>query len=160
MGSTGMFIYRRRPQPRRLIRERYLRIFGVIILIIAVSSVYIYQRVWVRNLVVDIGKIEKRNEAAQDHLAKLEAEWLTASSIAKVEEFIEVNQLHLGPTKPAQNLALEAPPLPDTLMVAGRNADQSRFAGLTTAMDKLKSNLPAVEVKPNQLEAGQLFEKK
>lgn len=138
--------YRRRRKKTELLRNRYLQIAAVFGLVIMISSFYIYQRVWVRNLISEIEDIEKQTETARLASANLKSKWMAASSMTAIEERIEKRKLGLGPTRPTQNLTLRP----------GEKADQSRYAGLLKALDKLKTNFPLVS--SNDAEAGQLFE--
>jgi len=138
-----------RLQPKRLFRDRYVGIIVFILVVVLISSFYIYQRVWVRDLISKISQAETRNDTARQKLSDLKSEWVTASSIVNVEANIQRNQLGLIPTKPMQNLALQ-------LMIEKENP--GRYAGLMKAMEKLKNNLPMVQT--NQAEAQQLFEAK
>ena len=139
--------YWRRSHTRKksLARNRYLRIMGVALSVILISSFYIYQRVWVRNLVSDIERLEQRNELAQEKLDALKSEWMNASSIAAIDNAIQERKLALEPTKPMQNLALQSL----------EPEDAGRFAGLVKALEKLKSNIPVV--KSNDAQAKELF---
>lgn len=129
----------------RLWENRYVRIIGSLVIIVMVASFYIYQRVWVRNLVSEIQELRDQNELAAQRLAELRTEWTEASSIASLETRIEAMGLGLQPTKPSQNLALSPP-----------SRMSGRYAGLLTALEKLGSNLPLVT--SNEAEADQLFE--
>jgi len=131
---------------KRFLKDRYLSILGVIILVTAISSFYIYQRIWARNLMTEIDTLQSQTDLAREHLSGLESRWMAASSIAGIEERLEDRKLSLRPTQPAQHLAL----YPERLL------DHSRYAGLLQALDKLKSNMPLLS--PNEAEAQQLFE--
>lgn len=132
----------------------FLRLIGITLLVIMVSSFYIYQRVWVRTMVAYNEKLEKRNDLTRQRLAQLEAAWMTASSLGSVETAIMDGQLGLEPTKPSQNFTVQAvlpaPPVPE--------APDGPYAGLAKALGKLKQNMPMVE--PAQAEAQPLFETK
>lgn len=145
--------------PRRSTRSGllgigFLRLIGITLLVIVVSSFYIYQRVWVRTLVAYNEKLEKRNDVTRQRLAQLEAAWMTASSLGSVEAAIMYDELGLEPTKPSQNFTVQlvppAPPVPEE--------PQGPYAGLAKAWGKLRQNMPMVE--PAQVEAQPLFEPK
>lgn len=138
-----------RLQPKRLFRDRYLGIIVFILVVVLISSFYIYQRVWVRKLISEIARTEARNDSARQVLSGFKAEWVTASSIVNVEADIQRSQLGLMPTKPTQNLALP---------LVFEKENPGRYAGFIKAMEKLKDNLPMVQT--NQAEAQQLFEAK
>jgi hypothetical protein len=110
------------------------------------ASFYIYQRVWVRNLITEVEALGKKNEIAQKRLAILKSEWMLASSISKIEATVDSLHLGLKPTSPSQNLALRP-------QSGWRN---SRYAGLIEALKKLKGGIPLVS--PNEADAKELFE--
>jgi hypothetical protein len=129
-------------------------LIGITLLVIVVSSFYIYQRVWVRTLVAYNEKLEKRNEVTRQRLAQLEAAWMTASSLGSMEAAITYDELGLEPTKPSQNFIVQwAPPSPTV-----PEKPDGPYAGLAKAWSKLKQNMPVVE--PAQVEAQPLFESK
>lgn len=114
---------------------------GAIVVIIFVSSFYIYQRVWVRRLISQNDRIQRQTEQARLNLAGLERQWAQASSLTSVEAALEAQDLPLRPTAPSQNLILQPPTGPDSTAPA---ADPGKYAGLVKALDKLKSHLPVV----------------
>lgn len=141
----------RKYRPRRrkktgLLRNRYLQIAALAGLVIMISSFYIYQRVWVRNLIAEIEDIQTKTEIAEIERGKLKSQWMASSSIIAIENRIKDRKLDLMPTRPSQNLVLRP----------GDRADRSRYAGLLKALEKLKTNFPLVS--SNEAEAGQLFE--
>jgi cell division protein FtsL len=127
-------------------RNRYIHIAAVSLIIVGVASFYVYQRVWVRNLVAEIENLEKQNEEAKQHLSTIKSEWVAASSIARIESAVGTLRLGLEPTKPVQNFTLR--PKSDW--------EQSRYAGLMKALDKLQKNIPLVT--SNEADAGELFD--
>jgi cell division protein FtsL len=135
-------------RPSRIGENRYLRIVGVIVVIVVVASFYIYQRVWVRNLVDEIGQLQQRNDQARENLAMVRSEWMAASSIANVETLVGEMKLGLKPTRPSQNFTLS----PD------REQNLNRYTGLVRAFEKLTNNIPLVS--SNEADAGELFEDK
>jgi hypothetical protein len=141
--------YTRRPKrSRSLWRNRYLRLVGLLVIIITMSSFYIYQRVWVRNLVAEVDQLKQRNAEARNDLAALKTEWGKASSLGSLEEAIEAFKLDLRPTEPTQNLALRRP----------SDLGGGRYSGVLNAVKKLVQNIPLVT--SSQADAGQLFEDK
>jgi hypothetical protein len=140
---------RRKPKLALRIRQnRYFRIVSIIVIIVAVASFYIYQRVWVRNLVAENKLLEARNGRTLEHLAALKSDWMAASSISNVEILVAELHLQLEPTSPTQNFTLR----PD------ESCRRSRYAGLVKALEKLKGNIPLVS--PNEADAGVLFKGK
>ena len=127
-------------------RNRYIRITALSLIIVGAASFYVYQRVWVRNLVAEIESLEKQNETAQEHLSTIKSEWVAASSIVQIESSIGSLRLGLQPTKPVQNFTLR--PKSDW--------ERSRYAGLVKALDKLQKNIPLVT--SNEADAGELFD--
>lgn len=116
--------------------------------VVLVCSFYVYQRVWVRNLVSEIETIQKKNLIAGQQLSRLQSQWAAASSIIEIEARIDNLKLKLRPTRPSQNLVLR----PD-----GDRSD-SRFAGLNNAWNKVKRHLPLVA--PSEAGAEELFDTK
>ncbi len=142
--------YRRR-QPIKALRftgNKYVRIVGIILVIVTIASFYIYQRVWVRNLVCEISQVEDKNEKAGMYLAAVKSEWMAASSMANIEVRIDDLKLDLKPTKPSQNYTL----CPKT------DRDRSRYAGLVKAFESLKGKIPLVS--SNEADARELFDEK
>lgn len=140
---------KRRPMmPKSFWRNRYLRITAVSLIIVGAASFYVYQRVWVRNLVAEIENLEKQNETAKENLSTIKSEWVAASSIAQIESEIGDLRLGLEPTKPVQNFTLRPK----------SGWEQSRYAGLIRALDKLHKNIPLVT--SNEADAGELFDTK
>jgi hypothetical protein len=146
MARTRRYKRRRVTASAGFWNNQYARIIGVILVIVAAASFYIYQRVWVRNLIEEVEDIQKRNEEAQLQLAAAKAEWISASSIANIEKAIGKSHLGLEPTLPSQNFTLLSRP----------GIGQSRYAGLIKAFENLKSSIPLVS--PNEADAGVLFE--
>lgn len=125
-----------------------MQIFTVTLILIGVASFYIYQRVWVRNLVMEVERLEEKNQEAREFMALMQSDWQAAISLAELEVKIDRWKLALRPTVPTQNLAMSLQP-----GTAG-----GRFGGLVQAFDKLKSHLPFVSL--NETEAEELFEDK
>ena len=130
----------------RILQNPYIRIVGAIVVVVAVASFYIYQRVWVRNLVEEIDGLQNRNIRIGENLASIKSEWMAASSIANIEARIGEFRLALEPARPSQNFTLRPP--------AGGESD--RYAGLIKAFEKLKGSIPLVS--SNEADAGELFE--
>jgi len=130
-------------------RNRYVRIVTFILVVTGIASLYIYQRVWVRDLVTGNDLLQERNDRTRFHLARLKSEWTLASSMAGVEAAIVEMNLALEPTRPYQNLVLQPPP---------RESNPDRYAGLMKALDKLRGHFPLV--KTTEAQAGQLFKEK
>jgi hypothetical protein len=135
-------------RPSRIGENRYVRIVGVIVVIVVVASFYIYQRVWVRNLVDEIGQLQQRNDQARENLALVRTGWMAASSITNVETLVGEMKLDLKPTRPSQNFTLS----PD------REQNLNRYTGLVRAFEKLTNNIPLVS--SSEADAGELFEDK
>jgi len=132
----------------RIFQNRYVRILGLIVIVVTVASFYIYQRVWVRNLVEEVEKLQDRNQRAGDYLATVESDWMAASSIANIETKIGELRLAMEPTRPSQNFTLR--PLAEQ--------EYDRYAGLIKAFEKLKGNIPLVS--SNEADASELFDEK
>ena len=130
-------------------RNRYVRIVTFILVVTGIASLYIYQRVWVRDLVQDIDRLQERNDRTRFHLARLKSEWTLASSISGVEAAIVQMNLALEPTRPYQNLVLTPPP---------REVSPDKYAVLMKALEKFRGHLPIV--KTTEAQAGQLFKAK
>jgi len=130
----------------RIFENRHIRIVGLIVVIATVASFYIYQRVWVRNLVDEVKELQDRNQRTGEYLAGLKSEWVSASSMANIETKIADLRLALVPTRPAQNFSLDP--------LAGQEPD--RYAGLIKAFEKLKGSIPLVS--SNEADASELFE--
>ena len=113
-----------------------------------VASFYVYQRVWVRNLVAEIELLEIRNDEVSLEMGKVQRDWVAASSITNLEQRIKDMKLQLRPTLPDQNLLVEA--MDDNYT--------GRFEGIVKALGKLKSNIPVVA--PSEADAEELFEDK
>ena len=128
--------------------KNYLRIVGLSLIVVCLSSCYIYLRVWFRDLDGEISTLRERNENAERYLATLKTDWISASSIANMEQSISDMKLGLAPTIPAQNLVIK----PDIRL------DDSRYTGLFKALDKITDHLPIVS--SSEAEAKQLFEDK
>ncbi|MFH1698963.1 MAG: hypothetical protein ABIE07_00110 [Candidatus Zixiibacteriota bacterium] len=126
--------------------NRFVRLIFLTLTIVSLASVYIYQRVWVRELDDEIKELQKKNELAEGFLSELKIDWIEASTLINVEKTIAVHKLGLEPTMPHQNLVVN-PAL---------NEDRGRFAGFFTAFDKLKEGIPFIA--PSDAEANQLFE--
>lgn len=146
---------RRSESPLHYLRNRYVRTVMMIMLVILVSSFYVYQRVWVRRLVQENETIQKQTEQARLYLGRMQEDWARASSLACIESALQTLNLDLKPTLPAQNLSLPLEIAPDTSKIV---ADPGRYAGLLKAMDKLKSHLPMVT--PTEAEAKGISEGK
>ncbi len=140
--------YRRRQTGRmeRWWSNRYLQLGAVIMIIIGATSFYIYQRVWVRNLVSEVEDLQRRNETAMQQTAMLRSRWMSATSIASVEKAIAERKLALEPTKPTQNMALRPP----------QEWDDRRYAGLIRALDKIFEHVPLIQ--SNKADAHELFQ--
>ena len=130
----------------RIPSGRYLRIISLILIITAVASFYIYQRVWVRGLVEEIDQLRELNKAAEQKTAMLRVEWMAASSIANVEAAATAMNLGLAPTRPSQNLVIQ----PEV------EWEKDRYAGMMKAWEKLRGSIPLV--KSNEAQAGQLYQ--
>lgn len=128
--------------------NRFVRIIIFTLTIVSLASVYIYQRVWVRELDDEIKELQKKNELAEEFLSELKIEWIEASTLVNVENAISEHKLGLQPTMPNQNLVVS--PL--------MNQEQGRFAGFFKAVDKLKDGIPFIA--PSEAEANQIFEAK
>ena len=137
---------RKRSRKEKLLGNPYLRLGALTVLVIIISSFYIYQRVWVRSLISEVEDLQAQNESAGLLCSQLESQWMTATSISAIETRIKADKLGLRPTTPTQNLVLEP----------NAGYDRGRYAGLLNALDKLKSNIPLVT--SSEAEAGQLFE--
>jgi cell division protein FtsL len=129
------------------VRGIYLRIALMLMAVIIVASFYVYQRVWVRNLVTEIEELEEQNDKATLRLNRLREKWMAASSITSIEEKIKELGSRLRPTLPDQNLVVR--PLED--------GHVGRYSGLLKALRKIKTHMPVVG--PNEADAEQLFEK-
>ncbi len=145
MARTRRLTSQRRRTRRQIIRDRYIRIVAVSLVIIAVASFYVYQRVWVRQLVSEIERLEARNAAASRYTATLEAQWKTSSSIGALERRITELNLGLRPTLPDQNFVLTPP-----------QTSEDRFAGFVNALEKLTRHLPVIST--NEAGAEELFD--
>jgi hypothetical protein len=139
---------RRSSRKNNLPVNRFVRIILFTLTIVSLSSVYIYQRVWVRELDDEIKELQKKNELAEEFLSELKIDWIEASTMINVEKAITEYKLGLQPTMPHQNLVVN-PSL---------NEDQGRFAGFFKAFDKLKDGIPLIG--PSEAEANQIFEVK
>jgi cell division protein FtsL len=126
--------------------DRYLQVVTLILIIIAVASFYIYQRVWVRSLVEEIDQLRELNKTTEEKTAILRVEWMAASSIANTESAAEGMNLGLAPTRPSQNFVIQ----PEV------EWEKDRYAGLAKAWEKLRGSIPLV--KTNEAQAGQLFQ--
>jgi len=115
-------------------------------IIIVATSFYIYQRVWVRNLITEVENLQERNEHARQLTAVLRSRWMSATSIASIESAISDRKLALEPTKPTQNMTLRSP----------REWDGGRYAGLMRALDKLVDHVPLIH--SNKADASELFQ--
>ena len=146
---------RRSSQPLRLFHNRYVRTVLLIILVVLISSFYVYQRIWVRRLVRENETIQKQTEQARLELANLQQDWAQASALASVESALQLLNLGLRPTLPTQNLSLPMEIIPDSAKI---QRDPGRYASLAKAIDKLKSHLPLV--KTNEAEAKGITEGK
>lgn len=138
----------RKTSRRRPVRDIYPKIALVFLGIIVMASFYVYQRVWVRNLILEVEQLEEQNETAAMELHQIRQDWMAASSIANMEARIKDFRLRMRPTLPDQNLALEV--LSDN--------DLGRYAGLMKALEKIKTHIPVVS--PNEAGAKELFEDK
>ncbi len=147
---TRKRVYRRRGvvKQKKLPGGNYLRIVLLSLVIVAFSSCYIYLRVWVRDLDDEIKVLRDKNEHAERYLASLKTEWATASSLTGLEQSLDEFKITMRPTVPTQNLVIR-PELRE---------DDSRYAGLFKALDKLTGNIPVVS--SSEVEANQLFEGK
>jgi cell division protein FtsL len=137
--------YRRSGRYAHFRENRYIRIVGIIMVVVMVASVYIYQRVWTRNLSEEIDELQKQNDRTREHLVALKSDWIATSSISNVEIRLEELDLKLKPTRPSQNFTLR----PD----AGR--EPSRYAGLVKALESLKGSISLVS---NEADARILFD--
>jgi len=146
--KIGRRKYRRSRTTRspRFWENRYVVIVGVIVVIVAASSFYIYQRVWVRNLISQIEAMEQRNEEARMQMGLLKSDWVSASSIAGIETAVAERKLAMEPTKPTQIMALRPPQI----------WRQGRYAGLWRALGKIAEHVPLI--KTNEAQAGELFQ--
>lgn len=142
--------YRRRKAGRlhRWWSNRYLRLGAIIMIIIAATSFYIYQRVWVRNLITEVENLQERNEHARQQMAVLRSQWMSATSIASIETAIAERKLALEPTKPAQNMVLRPP----------QEWNDGRYAGLMKALDKFIDHMPLI--RSSEADAHELFQEK
>ncbi|NMC44497.1 MAG: hypothetical protein GYA46_11315 [candidate division Zixibacteria bacterium] len=154
MRYLSPYIPPRRAKRPGLLGIGFLRLIGITLLAILISSFYIYQRVWVRTMVAYNEKLEKRNDVTRQRLAQLEAAWMTASSLGSIETAILDGGLGLEPTKPSQNFVVQAV-LP---VVPSPEKPDGPYTGLATALGKLKQNMPIVE--SAEAEAEPLFKTK
>jgi hypothetical protein len=136
----------RSARSRRFWKNRYVMIVAVIAVIVATASFYIYQRVWVRNMIAEIETMQKRNEDARLQMRLLKSKWVSASSIASIETAVAEHKLALEPTKPTQIMALRPP----------QELRQGRYAGLWRAIEKIANHMPLI--KTNEAQAKELFE--
>jgi len=136
-------------RPRTVWRNRYLRLVSIILIITAVASFYIYQRVWVRNLVAEIDRMRNRNERAMQQVAALKTDWTTATALSNVELTVQTMGLGLRPTRPSQNFIIST-------IVKEKDVEEGRYAGLVKALGKLKGNFPTVTT--NEADAKELFQ--
>jgi cell division protein FtsL len=118
---------------QQLARSRYIRLLALLAVVIVVCSFYIYQRVWVRDLLDEVKTLEDQNEMLLRETADLESSWARASSLRSIENLIADRQLGLTPAEPSQYLALV--PLQEV---------PGRFDGFRAALRKLRDNLPIV----------------
>ncbi|MEE9442780.1 MAG: hypothetical protein V3V99_08945 [candidate division Zixibacteria bacterium] len=139
---------RRSSRKNNLPVNRFVRLILFTLTVVFLASVYIYQRVWVRELDNEIKKLQKKNELAEEFLSELKIDWIEASTLINVEKAIAVHKLGLQPTMPHQNLIVN-PVLYE---------DRGRYAGFFKAFDKLKEGIPFIA--PSEAEANQLFEVK
>lgn len=154
MRYMSAYMPSRRPKRSGVLRYGFFRLITVTLVVIVISSFYIYERVWVRNLIAENEKIERRNDITRKRLADVEAAWMTASSLASIEVAIQERQLGLEPTKPSQNVTIQ-----EVLAVRPVSPQPTGpYTGLGRAWNKLKRNVPVVE--PAQVEAQPLFEGK
>lgn len=146
--NIGRRKYRRsrRTRSRRFWENRYVIIVAGILVVVATASFYIYQRVWVRNMIVQIEVMQQRNEDARQQMGILKSEWVAASSITSIETTVAEHRLALKPTNPTQIMALVPP----------REWHRSRYAGLWRALEKLAQNMPFMRT--NEAEAKELFD--
>ncbi|MEZ5360273.1 MAG: hypothetical protein R3F48_15765 [Candidatus Zixiibacteriota bacterium] len=132
---------------KRLLPEsNYLRIVMLSLVIVALSSSYIYLRVWVRALDDEIKVLKEDNERIDKYLSSLKTDWVAASSLTGVEQSLEHFKLALQPTLPTQNFVIR----PEMIQ------DDNRYAGLLKALEKIKGNIPVIT--SSEAEANQLFE--
>lgn len=131
---------------RRFWQNRYVLIVAVIAVIVSAASFYIYQRVWVRNMIAEIEAMQQRNEDARLQLGILKKEWVSASSISSIETAVADRKLALEPTKPTQIMALRPP----------QEWQPGRYEGLWRAIVKLADHMPLI--KTNEAQAEELFE--
>ncbi len=136
----------RSARSRRFWHNRYVGIVAVIAVIVAASSFYIYQRVWVRNMIAEIETMQQRNEDARMQMGVLKGEWVSASSIASIETAVAERKLALEPTKPTQIMALRPP----------QEWQPGRYDGLWRAIVKLAEHMPLITT--NEAKADELFE--
>ncbi len=136
----------RSARARRFWENRYVIIVAVIVVIVAAASFYIYQRVWVRNMIAEIEAMQQRNEDARLQKGLLKSEWVSVSSIASIETAVAERKLALEPTKPSQIMALRPP----------QEWHQGRYVGLWRALEKIATHVPLI--KTNEAEAKELFE--
>lgn len=154
MRYMSPYIPPRRAKRPGLLGIGFLRLIGITLLAILISSFYIYQRVWVRTMVATNEKLEKRNDVTRQRLAQLEAAWMTASSLGSIETAILDGELLLEPTKPSQNFVVQVvlPAAPVS------EKPEGPYAGLSKALGKIKQNMPMVE--SVEAEAEPLFKTK
>jgi cell division protein FtsL len=131
---------------RRVPENRYVIIVAVILIIVATASFYIYQRVWVRNMIAEIEVMQQRNEDARQQMGLLRSQWVASSSIASIETAVAERKLALEPTRPTQIMALVPP----------QEWQPGRYAGLWRALVKIVEHVPVVRT--NEAEAKQIFE--
>lgn len=146
MIRTRNYRKRRSTGPVQYWGNQYIRIVGIILIIVTVASFYIYQRVWVRGLVDDIEQLEQQNDRAKEFLTDIKSDWMAASTITNIETRMGELRLGLKPTKPSQNYTLRP----------RQDQERSRYAGLMKAFEKLKGNIPLVS--SNEADAGELFD--
>ncbi len=131
---------------RRFWENRYVMIVAVIVVIVAAASFYIYQRVWVRNMIAEIERMQERNEDARQQMGLLKSKWVAASSIASIETAVAKAKLALEPTKPTQIMALRP----------SHELEPGRYAGVWRAIVKITEHIPFI--KTNEAQANELFE--
>lgn len=147
MARRRVYKKRRVKSGKRFLPEsNYLRIVLISLVIVALSSSYIYLRVWVRDLDDEISELKADNERVDKYLASLKTEWAAASSLSGIENSLVRFDLALKPTLPTQNLVIR----PELI------EDEGRYAGLIKALEKIKGNIPVLT--SSEAEANPLFE--
>lgn len=138
--------------PRRRRRTSGSRVLPIVVgavILMGLSSFYIYQRVWVRSLITEIDQLKATNQTAHLVSSDLRAKWMSASSLKTIEEILLASKTNMRPTPPARNLSLK----PDMTTTSS-----GRFAGLSRAMEKIRKSVPLLST--NDAEAGEIFKQR